>query len=147
MCCTVGNFGIAGDENSRMIFIGFSSGVGYNQVKKIIGGTGTHTTQNPDCFLTLSHNYFLDSLSLDPDKADKKASKKKSLFFFVINKMDAINNDKEKAKKFLENFQMVIEDYRMTFPFAAFAEAQISVHKSPYEDIDSIFEKCKQALY
>jgi len=94
-----------------------------------------------------SFNYFLDSLSLDPDKADKKARKKKSLFFFVVNKMDAINNDKEKAEKFLENFQMVIEDYRMTFPFAAFAEAQISVHKSPYEEIDSIFEKCKQALY
>jgi hypothetical protein len=29
-----------------------------------------------------SFNYFLDSLSLDPDKADKKASKKKTLFIF-----------------------------------------------------------------
>jgi len=35
----------------------------------------------------------------------------------------------------------------MTFPFAKFAEAFISVHKSPYEDIDAIFEKCKQSLY
>lgn len=94
-----------------------------------------------------SFNYFLDSLSLDPDKADKKAKKKKTLFFFVVNKMDTIDDDREKAKKFLENFNMVIQDYKMTFPFSVFAEAFISVHKSPYEAIDSIFEKCKQALY
>ncbi|MFX0085026.1 MAG: Rab family GTPase [Candidatus Hodarchaeota archaeon] len=94
-----------------------------------------------------SFNYFLDSLSLDPDKADKKAKKKKTLFFFVINKMDAINNDIEKARKFLENFNMVVKDYKMTFPFAAFEEAFISVHNSPYEEIDNIFQKCKEALY
>ncbi|UCG00401.1 MAG: GTPase domain-containing protein [Candidatus Heimdallarchaeota archaeon] len=94
-----------------------------------------------------SFNYFLDSLSLDPDKADKKAKKKKTLFFFVVNKMDTIDNDEEKAKIFLENFDTVIEDYKMTFLFAKFAQAFISVHKSPYEEIDSIFEKCKQALY
>ncbi|MHA2245074.1 MAG: Rab family GTPase [Candidatus Hodarchaeales archaeon] len=94
-----------------------------------------------------SFNYFLDSLSLDPDKADKKAKKKKTLFFFVVNKMDTINNDEKKAQDFLDNFSMVIQDYKMTFPFATFAEAFISVHKSPYEDIDAIFEKCKQSLY
>ncbi|MFX0014296.1 MAG: Rab family GTPase [Promethearchaeota archaeon] len=94
-----------------------------------------------------SFNYFLDSLSLDPDKADKKAKKKKTLFFFVVNKMDTINNDKEKARLFLENFNMVIQDYKMTFPFAQFQKALISVHKSPYEEIDAIFEKCKQSLY
>ncbi|MHA2227268.1 MAG: GTPase domain-containing protein [Candidatus Hodarchaeales archaeon] len=94
-----------------------------------------------------SFNYFLDSLSLDPDKADKKARKKKTLFFFVINKMDVINNDVEKASDFLKNFEVVIQDYKMTFPFAAFEKAFISVHKSPYEEIDGIFEKCKQALY
>lgn len=94
-----------------------------------------------------SFNYFLDSLSLDPDKADKKARKKKTLFFFVINKMDAINNNVEKANDFLKNFEVVIQDYKMTFPFAAFEKAFLSVHKSPYEEIDGIFEKCKQALY
>ena len=94
-----------------------------------------------------SFNYFLDSLSLDPDKADKKARKKKTLFFFVVNKMDTIDYDRKKAKEFLENFNIIIKDYKMTFPFAVFAEAFISVHKSPYEEIDSIFEKCKQALY
>ncbi|MHA2292208.1 MAG: GTPase domain-containing protein [Candidatus Hodarchaeales archaeon] len=94
-----------------------------------------------------SFNYFLDSLSLDPDKADKKARKKKTLFFFVINKMDVINNDVERASDFLKNFEVVIQDYKMTFPFAAFEKAFISVHKSPYEEIDGIFEKCKQALY
>jgi len=94
-----------------------------------------------------SFNYFLDSLSLDPDKADKKARKKKTLFYFVINKMDTINNDEKKARAFLDDFDIVIQDYKMTFPFAKFAEAFISVHKSPYEDIDAIFEKCKQSLY
>jgi GTPase SAR1 family protein len=94
-----------------------------------------------------SFNYFLDSLSLDPDKADKLAKKKKTLFFFVINKMDTIDFDESKAQNFLENFNMVVEDYRMTFPFAAFEEAFISVHKSSYEEINAIFEKCKQALY
>ncbi len=94
-----------------------------------------------------SFNYFLDSLSLDPDKADKKAKKKKTLFFFIVNKMDTIDDDREKAKNFLENFNPVIQDYKMTFPFAVYAEAFISVQKSPYEIIDGIFEKCKQALY
>lgn len=94
-----------------------------------------------------SFNYFLDSLSLDPDKADKKARKKRSLFFFVVNKMDTIDYDEEKAQKFLENFNVVIQDYKMTFPFATFAEAFISVLESPYEHIDGIFEKAKLALY
>ena len=61
--------------------------------------------------------------------------------------MDTINNDIEKAKQFLENFSMVVKDYKMTFPFAVFEEALISVHDSPYEDIDNIFQKCKEALY
>ena len=61
--------------------------------------------------------------------------------------MDTINNDEKKARDFLDNFNIVIQDYKMTFPFATFAEAFISVHKSPYEDIDAIFEKCKQSLY
>jgi GTPase SAR1 family protein len=94
-----------------------------------------------------SFNYFLDSLSLDPDKADKKAGKKKTLFIFVINKMDTMDFDNGKGKEFLNNFELVIKDYKMTFPFAVLEQAFISVHDSPYEDIDQIFEKCKQALY
>ncbi|WP_455142537.1 Rab family GTPase [Candidatus Hodarchaeum mangrovi] len=94
-----------------------------------------------------SFNYFLDSLSLDPDKADKKAKNKKSLFFFVVNKMDAIDYDEGRAKKFLNEFETVMNDYKITFPFAIFQKAFISVLNSPYEDIDSIFEKCKRSLY
>ncbi len=94
-----------------------------------------------------SFNYFLDSLSLDPEKADKKASKKKTLFIFVVNKMDKMDFDNNKAIEFLKNFDLVMKDYKMTFPFAALEQAFISVHDSPYEDIDQIFEKCKQALY
>ena len=94
-----------------------------------------------------SFNYFLDSLSLDPDKADKKASKKKTLFIFAVNKMDKMDFDNSKAIEFLKNFDLVMKDYKMTFPFAVLEQAFISVHDSPYEDIDQIFEKCKQALY
>ncbi|MFW9914355.1 MAG: GTPase domain-containing protein [Candidatus Thorarchaeota archaeon] len=95
-----------------------------------------------------SYNYFLDSLSLNPDKADKKARAKKGIFYFVVNKLDLINNDKEAAKGFLEeNFTSVIEDYKMTFPFSHFGYTYISVHKSPYEDIDAIFEHMKRFLY
>lgn len=94
-----------------------------------------------------SFNYFLDSLSLDPDKADKKARQKKTLFFFVVNKMDTIDYNLEQANRFLSNFSMVIDDYKMTFPFAAFEQAFISVLESPYEEINEIFEKCKEALY
>jgi small GTP-binding protein len=94
-----------------------------------------------------SFNYFLDSLSLDPEKADKKARKKKTLFVFVVNKMDTIDFNTEKAEEFLENFNLVVQDFKTTFPFAAFERAFISVLDSPYEDIDNIFEKCKQALY
>ena len=95
-----------------------------------------------------SYNYFLDSLSLNPDRADKKARTKRSIFFFVVNKLDLINNDKEAAKRFLEeNFSILIDDYKMTFPFSHFGYAYISVHKSPYEDIDAVFEQMKQFLY
>ena len=94
-----------------------------------------------------SFNYFLDSLSLDPEKADKKARKKKTLFVFVVNKMDTIDFNEQEAEGFLENFNLVVQDFKTTFPFAAFERAFISVHDSPYEDIDNIFEKCKQALY
>ncbi|MHA1227566.1 MAG: Rab family GTPase [Candidatus Hodarchaeales archaeon] len=94
-----------------------------------------------------SFNYFLDSLSLDPDKADRKAKKKKSLFYFVINKMDIINNDESKAREFLNEFENVINDYKNTFPFSVFHTSYMSVLKSPYEEIDAIFEKCKQSLY
>ena len=94
-----------------------------------------------------SFNYFLDSLSLDPEKADRKARKKKTLFVFVVNKIDTLNFDKGKAEEFLTNFDLVIKDFKMTFPFAKFERVFISVQDSPYEDIDGIFEKCKQALY
>ena len=94
-----------------------------------------------------SFNYFLDSLSLNPDKADKKAKNKKAIFYFVVNKMDTINFDKPKAKKFLEGFKEVMDDYKLTFPFSNFATAFISVHKSPYDEIDAIFERCKKFLY
>ncbi len=94
-----------------------------------------------------SFNYFLDSLSLDPDKADKKASKKRTLFIFAVNKMDKMDFDNSKAIEFLKNFDLVVKDYKMTFPFAVLEQVFISVHDSPYEDIDQIFEKCKQALY
>ncbi len=94
-----------------------------------------------------SFNYFLDSINLDPEKADKKARKKKTLFVFVVNKMDTINYDETKADEFLDNFDAVVKDFRMTFPFAVFERVFISVQDSPYEKIDEIFEKCKQALY
>lgn len=94
-----------------------------------------------------SFNYFLDSLSLDPDKADRKAKKKKTLFVFVVNKMDTLDYNKEKANEFLSNFDLVVKDFKMTFPFAVFERCFISVLDSPYEEIDDIFEKCKQALY
>ncbi len=95
-----------------------------------------------------SYNYFLDSLSLNPDRADKKARSKRGIFFFVVNKLDLINNDKEAAERFLtENFSQIIDDYKMTFPFSYFGYAHISVHKSEYEEIDSIFEQMKIFLY
>ena len=94
-----------------------------------------------------SFNYFLDSLSLNPDKADKKAKSKKAIFYFVVNKMDTIKFDKEKGKEFLNGFTEVMDDYKLTFPFSNFATAYISVHKSPYEDIDAIFDQCKKFLY
>ncbi len=94
-----------------------------------------------------SFNYFLDSINLDPVKADKKAQKKKTLFVFVVNKMDTINYDENKAREFLDNFDPVVKDFKMTFPFAVFERVFISVQDSPYEKIDDIFEKCKQALY
>ncbi len=94
-----------------------------------------------------SFNYFLDSLSLDPDKADKKAKKKKTLFVFVVNKMDTIEFNEDRGNEFLSNFDLVVKDFKMTFPFAIFEKSLISVRDSPYEDIDNIFEICKQALY
>ena len=96
-------------------------------------------------------NYFLDSLDMDPQKADKIASTKNAIFYFVVNKIDLLDPNlqraEEKAKDYMEKYQDTINEYYGKFPKGLFRESYISVQKSPYEQIDRIFEVIKLALY
>ena len=92
-------------------------------------------------------NYYLDSLDMKQQKANRIAREKKALFYFVVNKIDLLGNSKDKAKEFLENFNETLKAYYEKFPKSIFEEGFISVQNSPYEKLDAIFEKVKQALY
>ncbi len=94
-----------------------------------------------------AYNYYLDSLSIKPEKAKKIADKKRAFFYFVVNKMDLVDFDEQKGKEFLKQFDPVIEEFRMTFPFSLYAEKYISVTKSSHQVINSIFEDIKGFLY
>ena len=96
-------------------------------------------------------NYYLDSLDMDPQKADKIARKKRAIFYFIVNKIDLLDNDlvkaEQKGAEFIEKFKDTINVYYSRFPNAKFRESYISVHKSPYQQIDRIFEIIKLALF
>lgn len=92
-------------------------------------------------------NYYLDSLDMKQQKANRIARDKKALFFFVVNKIDLLGNSKEKAKDFLESFSETLKAYYEKFPKSIFKNGYISVQNSPYEKLDEIFEEVKKALY
>ena len=86
-------------------------------------------------------NYYLDSLDMKQQKANKIAKEKKALFYFVVNKIDLLNNSTQKAKDFLDNFAETLKAYYEKFPKSIFEEGFISVQNSPYEKLDAIFEQ------
>ncbi|MHA2364764.1 MAG: Rab family GTPase [Candidatus Hodarchaeales archaeon] len=92
-------------------------------------------------------NYYLDSLDMNAQKADKIAETKNALFYFIVNKIDLIDNDTKRARKFIDKFSDTLKVYYERFPKAHFRESYISVHKSDYKEIDKIFEVIKLALY
>jgi GTPase SAR1 family protein len=107
-----------------------------------------------------AYNYFLDSLDLNPDKADGKAKYKKYIFYFVVNKCDTyIDNDKletefelnpqikDKAVEFLSYFVPTMDEFKKTFPVSQFAISYISTLYSPYNVINKIFELLKVYLF
>ena len=46
-------------------------------------------------------NYYLDSLDMKQQKANRIAREKKALFYFVVNKIDLLGNSTSQAKDFL----------------------------------------------
>jgi small GTP-binding protein len=107
-----------------------------------------------------SYNYFLDSLDLDPDKADKKAKLTKYVFHFVVNKCDLFMSDdqeknsfeltpmiKEKAVDFLSHFAATMDEFKETFHYSRFGISYISAIYSPYADLDKLFEVLKVYIY
>ena len=96
-------------------------------------------------------NYYLDSLDISPEKADKIAKSKKAIFYFIVNKIDLLDNNlieaENKGLQFLEKFKDTINVYYSRFPKSQFRESYLSVQKSPYEKIDRLFEVIKLALY
>jgi len=102
-----------------------------------------------------AYNYFLDALDINPDKADKRAKETKPVFFLVVNKIDLLANDhggdkiaaKDAARAFANRFSDTLQVYYRMFPKAYFREEYISVHESPYEDIDNVFEQVKRCIY
>jgi len=107
-----------------------------------------------------SFNYFLDSLNLNPTKADQIAQRKKYVFYFVVNKCDTFINRplegenfiitpeiKEQAVDFLTNFAFILEEFKKTFPKAKIALSYLSAKYSPYNDLDKLFEVLKVFRY
>lgn len=106
-----------------------------------------------------SYNYFLDSLDLDPDKADRKAKSKKFIFMYCVNKMDSYMEIseaksykvdaeiKEQAVEFLSHFKPTMDEFKNTFSLGKFGITYLSALYSPYKDIDKLFEILKVYLY
>ncbi len=107
-----------------------------------------------------SFNYFLDSLDLDPDKADKKGKSTKYVFHFVVNKCDIFSENgkgkdsfkinasiKETAVDFLSHFGSTIDEFKNTFPASKIGISYISAMYSPYQDVDKLFEILKVYMY
>lgn len=107
-----------------------------------------------------AYNYFLDSLDLNPDKADEKAKVKKYIFYFVVNKCDTyignFNKEnefdldpkiKEKAVDFLSYFVPIMDEFKKSFSASQFGISYISALHSPYSVIDKIFELLKIYLF
>ncbi len=107
-----------------------------------------------------AYNYFLDSLDLNPDKADEKAKTKKYIFHFVVNKCDICLSTPFESKSFhltpdikdhvvgfLSQFGSTMDIYKDTFPLSKFGISYISALYSPYSEIDKLFEILKVYLY
>ncbi|MFW9904298.1 MAG: GTPase domain-containing protein [Candidatus Thorarchaeota archaeon] len=106
-----------------------------------------------------SYNYFLDSLDLKPEKADKKAADTKYIFHFVVNKIDLFSLQapgdsfkmspeiKEKAVDFLAQFAFTMDEFKTTFPQSKFGISYLSTLYSPYKSLDKLFEILKVYLY
>ncbi|MFX0182083.1 MAG: GTPase domain-containing protein [Candidatus Hodarchaeota archaeon] len=107
-----------------------------------------------------SYNYFLDSLDLNPEKADKKAIDTKYIFHFVVNKCDIFlpdNQDKEsfelipevkeRGVEFLSHFAPTMDEFKETFINSKFGISYLSAIYSPYSDLDKLFEVLKVYLY
>ena len=107
-----------------------------------------------------SYNYFLDSLDLKPEKADKKAADTKYIFHFVVNKVDLFSPEevqnetfkmspqiKEKAVDFLAQFAPTMDEFKTTFPQSKFGISYLSILYSPYISLDKLFETLKVFIY
>jgi len=106
-----------------------------------------------------SYNYFLDSLDLRPEKADRKATFTKYIFHFVVNKVDLFLPPtsekpftmspaiKERAVDFLANFAPTMDEFKITFPQSKFGISYLSTLHSPYKSLDKLFEILKVYLY
>ena len=107
-----------------------------------------------------AYNYFLDSLDLDPEKADRKAKLKKYIFHFVVNKCDTLKSDfdaklnftisssvKEQAVEFLSTFAPTMDAFKETFLLSKFGISYLSALYSPYREIDKLFEILKVYIY
>jgi GTPase SAR1 family protein len=107
-----------------------------------------------------AYNYFLDSIDINPDKADKKAEDTKYIFHFVVNKCDSFlppDQDKDpfvfhpeikgRAVEFLSQFVPTMDEFKSTFSRSKFGISYLSAKYSPYSKIDKLFEVLKVFLY
>ncbi len=107
-----------------------------------------------------AYNYFLDSLDLNPERADEKAKTKKYIFHFVVNKCDTCVSTsysakdfhispeiKDQAVEFLSQFASIMDIFKETFPRSKFGISYISALYSPYSEINKLFEILKVYLF
>jgi hypothetical protein len=107
-----------------------------------------------------AYNYFLDSLDLDPARADEKAKTKRYIFHFVVNKCDTYVSSsystkefllspeiKDQAVEFLSQFASIMDIFKETFPESKFGISYISALYSPYSEINKLFEILKVYIF
>ena len=91
-------------------------------------------------------DFFLDSLDVDPRKADRKALQRSVTVLLVVNKSDLLSSSGDsqetetKSKTFLGNFQEHVKTYNARFPRASFSDFVLSVKQSSLQSFDEILE-------
>ena len=101
--------------------------------------------------LIQTSNYLLMTLDKDVQEAERKALKAKVVIFLLVNKLDLLDYNQQKADRVIaENFSETWDGLKRRFPAGGhFWEAISAIDPSTesYEKIDGIFETIRWYFY